>query len=329
MKEKRNLFSREASAWFRGFGIFMVIMSHYAQWWTWFHVEEGYRELIRLAISKMGPYGVGIFFLFSGYGLAKSAGKERVTLFFVVKRIVNVYLPYLIIVLLIEVVSGGFESKEDFFRILHGQDFWYMTVIFLFYVGFMIIWFLFKNSHLRILFLLVFIYACNYVMKESGKQDFWYISNWSFAIGTVLAVYESKIKRLWDKIAIILTVVLAAMTTGVIYSGLFVAHQWTLPEKEIICRMWAVIIFTLFIGSFASWWKIYDPILQFIGKYSLYFYLTHTFLFMAVINSIEVSFGLRYVAATVVIIAVSLLLGIIIEFLCTLILRYINRRLIK
>lgn len=326
MQKEKNLFSREASAWFRGLGIFMVILSHYAQWWSWFQVEEGVRELLRFAFSKMGPYGVAVFFLFSGYGLVKSAGEERIDFLFVVKRLINVYIPYLIIVFFIEIFSGGFESMQDFLRILHGQDFWYMTVIFLFYAGFIIIWFIAQNSYLRILLLCVFIYGCNEMLQEAGRQDFWYLSNWSFPIGVGIALYEQKLKSVGKKVGIIFTVIMGMATAAVIYSGLFVTYTWTLPEEEIRYRTLAVVIFTLFIAGLATLLKKYDPLLRFIGKYSLYFYLTHTFIFMAVVNSLEISPGLRFGAATLSIIVVSLLLGIAIDFLCKMLLSIIRKR---
>ena len=114
MRESKGagLFNREATAWFKGLAIIMVILSHFAEWWSWFYAEEGTKELIRYGISRFGPYGVAMFFLFSGYGLAKSAGKKRIGIRFILKRIVNVYIPYLIMVVLITLLSGGFEDKE-------------------------------------------------------------------------------------------------------------------------------------------------------------------------------------------------------------------------
>lgn len=319
MKEEKSLFSQEASGWFRGVAIIMVILSHYGEWWSWFHVEEGNREIIRLGLSKMGPYGVAIFFLFSGYGLAKSAGKERINILFVIKRVLNVYIPYLVIVLLIEMLSGGFRSITDFSRILYGQDFWYMTVIFLFYLGFMGIWFILKNQHLRIFTLCLYIFFLNRLMQDGGKQDFWYLSNWGFPIGAALSVYEPIIKKIMDKWWYIITGILGVITGRIVYLGLYGKVLWNTPEEEILCRMWAVVLFALFVICLACVWKKYDPILQIMGKYSLYFYLTHTFLFMAVINYLEVSFSLRFIVATVVIFLTSLVLGKITELFCGLI----------
>ena len=47
-KKKQVLFTKGASAWLKWIAIVMVILSHYAEWWEWFTVEEG----TRLAIPK-------------------------------------------------------------------------------------------------------------------------------------------------------------------------------------------------------------------------------------------------------------------------------------
>ena len=45
-----HLFNKDISTWFKGTAIIMIILSHYAEWWTWFYTEEGTSELIRNGI---------------------------------------------------------------------------------------------------------------------------------------------------------------------------------------------------------------------------------------------------------------------------------------
>lgn len=315
MENREALVSRRVTNWFRGVAVIMVIVSHYSEWWSWFQLEEGIREVFRYGLSKMGPYGVGIFFLFSGYGLAKSAGKGRINFSFVLKRIISVYIPYLIIVLLIELLSDGFHSKEDFLRIFYGQDFWYMTVLFLLYGGFMLIWFLFKNSELRMIALCIFTYVCNDFLYKNGKQDFWFISNWCFPIGALLAVYEIQSKNIVDKLGKFILPMLSVLVMGIIYFGLFSNYVWETVEQENLARVWAVILFTIFVAVLSAVWKKCDIILPVIGKYSLYFYLTHTFLFMTIINSLEAPLKEQYVVVILVTMIVSIFLGKMIESL--------------
>lgn len=315
--KKVNLYSRQASTWFKGLGIIMIILSHFAEWWSWFFTEEGNRELVRDGMSRLGPYGVAIFFLFSGYGLVKSAGDKRIDWRFVLKRIVSVYIPYLVIISAIKLLSGGFgiEDARDFGKFLYGDDFWYMTVLFSFYLAFMAIWFMVTNRHVRAVLLCVFTYWYSNHLYVTGEQDFWYISNIAFAIGVLLALYEPYVKIAMDKVGIVLAIVFGAGSYWVVYKTLYTKQVWATPLEEIQSSIIAVTIFTLFVASLAAVWKWYDPILPVFGSYSLYFYLTHTFLYMWAVNNIDEDMKRRILIAAGLIAVVSIVLGIIMDML--------------
>ncbi len=321
---EKSLYKREASGWFKGLAIIMVILSHYAEWWSWFHVEEGISEIIRYGVSRFGPYGVGIFFLFSGYGLTKSAGSMRIDWRFIAKRILNVYVPYLVIVVLIELLSGGFASTEEVLNLFYGQNFWYMTVLFSFYLAFMAIWLIFTNRHIRGGLMIGFTWWYSHYLYVSGEQDFWYISNIAFAIGTLLALYEPEIKKGMDKVGIWLTILFGLGSLAVVYSALHMEHVWADPLEEIRSRIIAVTIFVLFVASLGAVWKWYDRILQFIGKYSIYLYLWHTFLFMWAVNYFTHEMWIRFVIAAGVILSVSIVMGIGMELILKPINKWIN-----
>lgn len=315
--KKHVLFTKETSAWFRGLGAVMIILSHYAEWWAWFFREEGTRELIRYGLSRLGPYGVAVFLLFSGYGLSKSAGEKRIGLRFVLKRIISVYIPYLIVVLLIETASGS--SLEDLSDIWFGHDFWYMTVMFVLYLAFMAIWFLFQNRHLRADAMVVFTYVYSNHLYRNGEYDFWYISNIAFAIGVLLALYEKEVLKWNRSVRVIFMLVFGAGSACAVRFAISGVQNpeyvWTDPVANTLWRILAITVFTLFVACFASLWKYYDPVGRFLGKYSLYFYLSHTFLFMWAINYFEYGMTVRFGIATVLILFVSTLLGMLITYL--------------
>ena len=317
MDKKLNLYSRQASTWFKGLAIIMIVLSHFAEWWTWFFTEEGNQELIRDGISRFGPYGVAIFFLFSGYGLAKSAGDKRIDWRFVAKRFVNVYIPYLVTVSIIKLLSGGFdiESAKDFGKFLYGDDFWYMTVLFSFYLAFMAIWFAVENRHVRAILISVFTYWYGNHLYVTGEQDFWYISNIAFAIGALFALYEPYVKKAMDKVGIVLAIVFGAGSYWVVYKTLYTIPTWTTPQEVIRSSIIAVTIFTLFVASLAAVWKWYDPVIPVLGSYSLYFYLTHTFLFMWAVNNIDEDMKRRILIAAGLIAVASIVMGIIMDIL--------------
>ncbi len=316
MEKKVVLFTRDASGWFKWLAIVMVILSHYAEWWSWFTVEEGTSELVRFALSRFGPYGVAIFLLFSGYGLAKSAGNQRIGIKFILKRVIGVYIPYLVMVLLIEGISGGLQTWEDFSDIWYGHNFWYMTVLFSFYLAFMAIWLIFVNRNIRAVLIAVFTYVyCNY-LYQSGQYDFWYISNIAFAIGVFLALYEPEFVKINNKIKIVLAMIFGIASGYVVYSALYIEHIWEMPIEEIRYRILAVTVFTLFIAFFASVWCFYDPVGKFLGKYSLYLYLSHTFLFMWTINYFDYEMGMRFIVAILITLVVSVLIGMMVTKIC-------------
>ena len=122
---------------------------------------------------------------------------------------------------------------------------------------------------------------------------------------------------------IVLTLLFGAGSAWVVYTALYVEHVWESPVDEIISRIMAVTIFTLFIVFWAAVWKWYDPVLPILGKYSIYFYLSHTFLFMWAINYFEFEMSIRFAIATGIIIVVSLVMGILMEML----LKPLNKKL--
>ena len=311
--EKRVMFSRQAGAWFKGLAIIMVMLSHFAEWWSWFQVTEGVAEIIRIGCTKMGPYGVAIFFLFSGYGLTKSAGDERIDIRFILRRLTGVYIPYVIIVFLIEILSDGLHTWKDIIDILDGHDFWYMTVLFLFYIAFIVLWLAFKNRHIRAVGIILFTIVMSCKMYTMEQQDFWYLSNPAFALGVLIALYEPVIRKIPAVVNRIMAAVFAVISGIAVYSGLFVEHIWKTPEAKIQSEMWAVFGFTLFVVFLGTSWKRYDPVLQFLGKYSLYIYISHTFIFMWIINHTAYEMPVRFALAAVAVLAVSIGLGTLIN----------------
>lgn len=322
MKTKEGMFERKGVTWFKGFAILLVILSHYAEWWSWFYVEEGLSEKIRLTCTLLGDYGVSIFFLFSAYGLTKSAGNRRTSLSFVIKRIFGVYIPYLIMVILIKMLSGGFASLDEVLDIFYGQSFWYMTVIFSFYIAFMGIWFITVNPHVRAVLMVVFTWVYSNHLYTSGKQEFWYTANIAFAMGILIGLYEGLIaKVLRGFIPIVLTIVTGVASILNMRWLFFGQPVFADPTEGIRMHILSIALFALFIALLCSVWNHYGPVLWCVGRYSLYFYLSHTFLFMWAVNYFTYEVSVRFLAATLIIIGASILIGWIVERLTTPILK--------
>lgn len=310
MKNGQLMEKRETN-WFRGAAAVMVVLSHYAEWWSWFAPTEGNAEIFRQALTKLGVYGVDIFFLFSGYAMVKSLGRERMHGAFLWKRVKNVYIPYFIVVGAMELLEGGFASPQDFLYFASGYDYWYMFVLFIFYIGFIAIYTIMGGKAPRVVVFCVFTYIFSHILYLRGMQDFWYVSNIAFALGVAAGEYEELLKKAIDKIGGLFALVLAA--------GMIFVTKWGLeggvniggdPEEyRLQFQIGATVVWVLFVLVLASKCRIKEKVLAFLGRHSLYIYLTHTYIFMWCANHMELDIPWRF--------AISALATVVVSFLCS------------
>ncbi len=320
---------------FRGVAAIMVVLSHYAEWYAWFIQPQGKAETLRLALTKLGVYGVDIFFLLSGYALVRSLGDAKVRLGFVWKRIRNVFIPYVIITGVIEIISGGFTSLKDFWLYISGYDYWYMNALFVFYIGFMMIYAFIGNKAARIVLLSLFVSIYSFRLYELERADFWFVSNITFVIGVISAEFGQAVKKFVNKFGIYLEIILFTAMLLIVKSGLNFEYNnanYT-PEQQIQLKITATIVWSLLILLLCAktdtinktlrrpfLFIMADRILAFIGKSSLYIYLFHTFIFMRCMNSPLT--GARLVHdnnnALMAIMAVSVLITVVISYICKL-----------
>lgn len=313
MNTKKPLFSKQASYWFRGLSAIMIVLSHYAEWWAWFTPTEGLAEIFRQALTNFSVYGVSAFFLFSGYGIIKSLNGSKMTLQFVLKKLLSVYVPYLIISCTIELWAGGFATFHDFWEVLYGHDFWFMCVLFLFYLGFICIWAIISNTHLRCILFSCYVFFISFILFYKGMHAFWFVSNSAFLLGLLSAVYEEPIKALVDKSRKICLPVFSVAMLYIAYSGLFKDLASFTDDEHALMQFVATIIWTLFVLYTASGWNRYEPVLMGLGKHSLYIYLTHTFIFMRCVNYFPYSYFVRFLLAAIITVIISIIANMLIS----------------
>ncbi|MCI9202008.1 MAG: acyltransferase [Lachnospiraceae bacterium] len=306
---KWQLMPKKETDWFRGIAVIMVVVSHYAEWWSWFAPMEGNAEIFRLALTKLGVYGVDIFFLFSGYAMVKSLGRERMHGQFVWKRIKNVYIPYFIVVGIIELLSGGFTSIQDFLAFASGYDYWYMYVLFMLYIRFIAVYTIIGGRLPRIAVFSVIVYIMSHVLYQKGMQDFWYVSNITFVLGVIAGEYEETVKKVLDKVWIFLAAALAV--------GMGVVVKWGLDGGvdlggnptgyQLWFQIGATVVWALLVLIMAAKCGVRGKVLVFLGQNSLYIYLTHTYIFMKCVNSLELDYIWRFLISAVATVFVSFL----------------------
>ena len=312
---KITLMNKRETDWFRGIAAFMVVVSHYGNWINILVSLEGNAETFRFALTKLGVYGVDIFFLFSGYAMVKSLGNDKMSRQFIWKRIKNVFIPYLIVAGTIELISGGLTSVHDFWLLITGYNYWYMCVLFIFYMGFMVIYAIIRIKGVRVIAFSVFTYVMSYKLYQSGLSPFWYVSNIAFAIGIIAGEYEEAatkiVDRVWIPMIVLLTIGMAFITRWGLTGGV----NWggDPEEYQVWVQIGATVVWTLLVLFLASKCRIREKIFAFLGRNSLYIYLTHTFVFMRCINNLTCNMYVRFFISPICIIALSFLCNLIIS----------------
>ncbi len=312
---KKTLMNKRETDWFRGIAAVMVVLSHYGEWINILTSLEGNAETFRFALTKLGVYGVDIFFLFSGYAMVKSLGDGKMSWQFIWKRIKNVFIPYFIIVGIIELLSEGLTSIHDFWLFIIGYNYWYMCVLFIFYIGFIVIYAVIRVKAIRVIAFSLFTYALSYKLYQLDMFPFWYVSNIAFAIGIIAGEYESAVKEIIDKVwlpmAVLLTIGMIFVTRWGLTGG--VNFGGNPDDYQIWIKIGATVVWTLLILILASKCRIKEKIFVFLGRNSLYIYLTHVYVFMRCINNLTCDMSMRFIISPICIIAVSFLCGLVIS----------------
>ena len=295
-----GLFSRQASHALRGLAILMVMASHYGEWYAG---AIGLPALSQLLMG-LGRYGVDIFFLMSGYGLAKSASVKRPGCAFWIRRLRSTYLPYLILAGIIEICAGGVYSAGRIVNYLLAQEYWFIFNIMVFYLAFFLC---FQAKRFRIAALSFMTAAFSAWLSGMGRQDFWYVSNLAFPLGAALGLYEKRVLEWGRKNR------LPAAAFGILLSILCVfLIPAAMKERTLLLQtggrgrlqLLSITLFALWIGMLfclKGWGderkklpetagapgRAVCRFLGFFGKNSLYLYLLHAFLYYQVVNRLS------------------------------------------
>ena len=294
------MISRNVSKYLRGLAMLIVIASHYSEW---MYIEPAIPAL-RHCISTWGPPGVDIFFLLSGYGLYKSyKAAGRIDGEFILKRVLAVYLPYLLLFLLLEIYHG-----EAFYRDLSGWvnfftagEFWFLNVMFVMYAAFIICFAFFKKAALPALVIMGV--AHTVWLHMTGHADFWMLSNHAFALGVFAAAGENRFSRLYtkkNKLLLMLAGLAGASAAFVIMQRMGGSGRAESYVAELVMNAF-ITLAVLGAAYLLPDKKI--AVLAVIGEASLFIYILHTTMFYAIIFKLE-SFGYALGTAVTAIITV-------------------------
>lgn len=296
------MITTKTSKVFRGIAILMVIASHYAA----AMFVEPVRPAAKAFVSTFGVYGVDIFFLLSGYGLVKSYQQSGIDRNFVIKRFMNTYLPYLLVIGFFAIVEKSITDPMGLVYLLIGYDYWFMAVIFAMYIMFMVIY---KIGKFKEILITVAVIGFSIWLYNIGKADFWELSNGAFLIGIYAASLEQKFGEKLENA--IKKTNLTAISVGATILG---SYLYT-GNGEMWAHMVTSMSFTMVVLCLCVEIKGGGVILPSIGRYSLYVYLLHLRLFWRVVMyNEEWSYSGRAVIAGVITLLVSVAVGFAIEW---------------
>lgn len=251
---------------------------------------------------------VAVFFFWSGYGLYKSVtGKSRYLSRFLKKRVLPVWVPYVIVCFLYTLVRLLFlkEKMPIWFIITNltgitiGYEFgWYVQAIIIFYILF---YYSFKKTRFdsdAIMYIWIGVVIWNLLGIIIDHNDYflrgewWYNSTLLFPIGITFAKHEEKIFSMikkWYRVLVPVSVVL--LTALIILSrytdtnmGYYGEYTGVTFETKIIWRVMtylpqvlAAVMFVFVLILICMKIQFKNAVLDFLGSHTLEIYLTHGF----------------------------------------------------
>ncbi len=252
----------------RGVAALFVIIAHYCQWYQ-VHTDAGFFCML---LSKLGRYGVSVFFALSGYGLMCSV-KKGIDNGFLFRRLKNVYLPYLIVTGLIHMLDGTKWSGEFVFRWLLAVDSWFVMVIIIFYALFYFVWKYCKN---KMMIMWLGILVISLLIGLCTKDSTWYSCNFSFGIGIFIKKYEFEFSDFVKKNHFWWFVIIS-----VCFCASAVLYMTAMNKNQIvyICfKITASVLWTGLVLSVALFVKFrWGRVISSLGEASLECYLVHSF----------------------------------------------------
>ncbi len=315
-------FTRQQSLTGRGIAIFFVVVSHYAIWCA----DIVTSEPLQYALSRLGVYGVCIFFLLSGYGLVKSGQRQGTGIHYWKGRLQNTYIPYLLIAGVIEVYAGGDWTLRRLYKLLTGYEFWFIRNILIFYVAFFVIFRLAKKDWMRLALLSVAVFAYCGWLAHLDRASFWVVSNPAFVIGAALALYEKKLLRVADRCYPLWLVLFSGCMVWVVKSGMDIRFTPVENCDKIRPGMAAAVMWTLFCIQLTPLLPKTLKALQFFGALSLELYLLHTFLYNLIVNALN---GVNRWLQLLLVIAVTVFMAWLVHFLLERLWKHLRRREIE
>lgn len=312
--QETQLLSKDDSDYIKGFAAISVLLAHYCV-----RLSEENRLLTILApYQYLGPLGVALFFFLSGYGIYVGNGFGRLNIGFLIKRIKNVYIPFVIIriccIPFLNVLGISNDTFSDVFLFLLGIKgvFWYIIVIMCLYMIYYLVSQLPSCNLVKIgLLALAILGFSAYLYKIMGlDQSYWYGNNMIFPLGVLFGYFRKDIKKIIDSYAVLifLSTVICFMILAILF---FVTEDLVKVFIKFLIGSTLCLIFTQVLQKV----NIMSPQLHWVGKHSLYIYLIQTYIYKIMRNCLDMSSSYISVLYFIITIVVAAIFKLCIDYL--------------
>ena len=269
---KQKYMAIEDSNYVKGLSAIGVFLAH-----TYYFIEENNCYIIKafFPFSMLGGMGVLLFLFVGGYGIFKSVNnKEFNDKSYWKKRLLNIYLPSIVIEFIFSIITGVLSNELNALTIIKTTFLgaWYIDVVMLEYLFFYISFKVFsKQKNKMILMIFGMNVALFVIFANTSLNDRWKNGLFLYAFGVLVAAHEIIINKIIMKYKIIAfsLSILLFFATGVlftIYKGSVVAD---LIKNISGCALAVVILCVIY------HFKVGNSVVWYFGKRSLFIYLIH------------------------------------------------------
>jgi len=275
--EKSTIFDKLCTKELKGAAIILVILGHLS--------IDGHIFIIPNMMYG-GAWGVTLFLILSGFGIAKSYLNNGVYLSTLIGRIKWFLIPYSVITLVWIIIDclylGQSYSVKTILLALMGinigssidASMWYISIILFWYVMFYISFRLPLKNYIKVLLLFCFSYVIYKGYFNAYLLDLsynWQLSAFSFPLGVSLALYSGEIKNyLHEKNWRYLLLILAAGFFSI--SIIFIKYN-SLSIRYYIITNTSLSLFLIILFVLLRYYNITSKFFQFVGSISYEIYL--------------------------------------------------------
>lgn len=255
----------------KGIATCFVILAHLM---NYLQSNIGYNSFLNV-FSVMGGMGVLLFFFVSGYGLYKNYRTKAIDITFWKKRLMNMYFPCIAMQLLFYLIETGIYQTFNIFDMIFNSLFgaWFVDVILVQYFIFFVSSKIAKgNSTVWIVLSFANSMMIALVFGLGGLNARWYNGLLLFPFGMLIAYKEEKIAALVERKW---SLFLGASAMLFVVSGLIFTYFKGIIGGIDITKTFSGMCLSVLVCIVFLRFKFCSPIMLYMGKRSLYFYLVH------------------------------------------------------